>query len=226
MASLKLLPAWQSRSEVRTAIRDLFFAEQASPCVAHRLCDISCKSCVTRVHRLADQVVELLFEDPLQNHLFRESHPKLTKLCLEFLRTVRRFGPLPKVNWKFDLEREIEWFETQIEQNKRFQKIDLEMLLLQWQAHLEHEYEIKKQGRPSHRFPRGYKKSLLNFIKLEMETKAERRKLPDKWTALCMEIRRKTKKTSVGRRETDEEFEDRVKRICNRKGVTYVAPEH
>jgi hypothetical protein len=140
-----------------------------------------------------------------------------------------RLGQIVAKNWDFDWLEDHNWFHKEIEANPRFKGIDLEFVLLQWDAFLEHQAKL----RASHRkncFPSIWKRSLLNFLKKELENAAARAKTPANvpvnrfsWKSeqQCNDIRKKVGASAIGRSDTPEQFEDRVKRVCQRSGVRY-----
>lgn len=114
---------------------------------------------------------------------------------------------------------------------------------MQWEAWLETELTLK-QSRHLNRFPRIPKRSLINFLLRTQESLKNgygngnghtngngsngngnghgHAKVPFALQKQMTEIRGEARKTALGRSESPEQFEQRVKRMCERSNIPYV----
>jgi hypothetical protein len=140
--------------------------------------------------------------------------------------------------WACEEERDADWFADEIENSERFKSLDLEGILMQWDAWLETELTLK-QSRHLNRFPRIPKRSLINFLLRTLDSlksgygngnghangngsNGHHAKVPFALQKQMAEIRNEARKTALGRSETPEQFEQRVMRMCERGNVPYV----
>ena len=220
MPGVVVLP--QSRQQAHDAVED------ALSDLANRHPDMVSLANPEVRRKAADAVVRRLFADPAQAALFGDGAKSPSPACRVFLETVTQYARLVhdqkgRKLWIVDKERERTWFEEVIEHSPAFRLLDLAAGLQGWSTFLEAEYD-RFRARQANRFPKLFKNSLLNWLRHEHAFHVPAAPRSDAATP-CQRIREEAKKSALGRKESPAEFEQRVARMCERRGVHYVRPE-
>ena len=219
MPGVVVLP--QSRQQAHDAVED------ALSDLANRHPDMVSLTNPEVRREAADAVVRRLFADPAQAALFGDGAKSPSPACRVFLETVTHYAHLVhdqkgRKLWIVDKERERTWFEEVIENSPAFRLLDLAAGLQGWATFLEAEYD-RHRAHEANRFPNRFKNSLLNWLRHEQAFGVPGVRRPD--ASACQRIREEAKKSALGRKESPEEFEQRVQRMCARRGAIYVPPE-